>query len=243
VAKHGNRSHARPSGSAEVLAALGVNIAAEVPVVERCLRECRLAFLHAQRLHPAMRFAAPVRQALGIRTIFNLLGPLTNPAGVRRQLVGVGRPEHVERLSAALRALGAERAMVVHGSAGLCDLSLTGPSQVARWDGRTLACEEIDARVIGAEPAPLAALFIDSPAQSAAVIEHVLAGQPGPAREMVVLNAAAALWVAGLAENWAAGALRARQAIDSGAARDTLARWRAVSHQRPEPPAADARAG
>jgi anthranilate phosphoribosyltransferase len=233
VAKHGNRSNARPSGSAEGLAALGINVEAEVPVLERCLQECRIAFLYAARLHPAMKHAAPVRRALGVRTIFNLVGPLTNPAGVRRQLLGVSRAELIEPMLAALRELGAERAVVVHGLEGLCDLSLGGLSRVARWDGQSVTVEEVNARVVGAEPAPLAELLVRSPQESAAVIERVLAGQAGPPREMVVFNAAAALWVAGLAEDWTGGARLAREAIDSGAARATLARWREVSHAAP----------
>jgi anthranilate phosphoribosyltransferase len=230
VAKHGNRSNVRPSGSAEVLQALGVNIDADVPVLERCLQECRVAFLYAVRLHPAMKHAAPVRRALGIRTIFNLLGPLTNPAGVRRQLIGVNRPELVEAMVEALRALGAERAMVVHGLEGLCDLSIAGPSRVGRWDGREVRFEEIDGRVVGATPGNLAQLRVTSPAHSAAIVREVLDGRPGPAREIVVFNAAAALWVADLAENWSDGARLARAAIDGGAGRQTLAAWATLSH-------------
>ncbi len=231
VAKHGNRSNARPSGSAEVLQALGVNIEADVPVLERCLAECRIAFLYAQRLHPAMKHAAPVRRALGVRTIFNLVGPLSNPAGVRRQLVGVNRPELVPHMIEALRRLGATRALVVHGREGLCDLSVAGPSCLARWDGRTVSCEEIDGRVIGMEPTPLAALSVRDPRQSADMIQSVLAGEPSAARDMVVLNAAAALWVAGRAADWATAAALANSVLDSGAARHTLEAWRATSQR------------
>ena len=230
VAKHGNRSNTRVSGSAEGLAALGINVEAGVPTLERCLGNARIAFLYALKLHPAMKHAAPVRKTLGIRTIFNLVGPLTNPAGVRRQLLGVNRPDLVQTMTSALRELGAERALVVHGLEGLCDLSLAGKSRVGRWDGQTLSVEEVDCRVIGAEPAPLEKLFVHSPQESAAVIEDVLAGSPGPAREVVAFNAAAALWVAGLASDWSDGATRARAAIDNGAARQTLARWRELSH-------------
>ncbi len=232
VAKHGNRSNARPSGSAEVLAALGVNIDADVPTLERCLAQCRIAFLFAVQLHPAMKHAAPVRRALGIRTIFNWVGPLTNPAGVRRQLLGVSRPEAVEMLLNALIRLGAERALVVHGLEGLCDLSVTAPTRVGRWDGRSMTTEEVDVGVIGAAPARLADLCIGSPEESAAVIRAVLAGRPGPAREMVVFNAAAALWVAGRVAGWLDGAAAARQAIDSGAAAALLDTWIATSHNR-----------
>ncbi len=235
VAKHGNRSNARPSGSAEVLAALGVNIDADIPTLERCLEQCRVAFLYAVRLHPAMKHAAPVRRALGIRTIFNLLGPLTNPAGVRRQLIGVNRPELVETMVEALRQLGAERAMVVHGLEGLCDLSIAGRSRVGRWDGQRVSFEEVDCRVIGATPGELAQLRVSSPEDSASVVRAVLEGRVGEpgraalAREMVVLNTAAALWVAGLADDWSEGAALARRTLDSGAARETLAAWTTLS--------------
>jgi anthranilate phosphoribosyltransferase len=232
VAKHGNRSNTRPSGSAEVLRALGVNIDAGVPVLERCLERCRVTFLHAARLHPAMQHAASVRRTLGTRTIFNLLGPLTNPAGVRRQLVGVNRAELVDTMLHALRRLGAERAMVVHGLEGLCDLSIAGPSRVGRWDGSGVSFEDVDVGVIGAAPCSLADLRVRSPEQSAATIRDVLAGRPGAAREAVVFNVAAALWVASLAETWAKAAERARAALDSGAARTTLSRWTELSNER-----------
>lgn len=230
VAKHGNRSNVRPSGSAEGLAALGVNVDADVPALERCLERCHVAFLYAVRLHPAMTHAAPVRRALGIRTIFNLVGPLTNPAGVRRQLLGVNRPELVETLLAALQQLGCERALVVHGREGLCDLSIAGPSYVGRWDGQHAHFEEVDCRLIGSEPASLSELHVQSPAQSAALIRAVLDGARGPAREMIVFNAAAALWVAGLCQDWSEGAALARQAIDSAAASAALAAWIAESN-------------
>jgi anthranilate phosphoribosyltransferase len=230
VAKHGNRSVTRPSGSAEALGALGVNTEADVHTVEQCLAHARVAFLYAVKLHPAMKHAAPVRRSLGVRTIFNLVGPLTNPAGVKRQLLGVNKAELLEKMGDALRKLGAERAMVVHGLEGLCDLSIAGPSRVARWDGHALLVEEVTPDVVGAPTAPLEKLFVDSANASAKLIHGILAGDPGPARETVVLNAAAALWVAGLADDWASGAAQARAALDSGAARKTLEQWIATSH-------------
>lgn len=231
VAKHGNRSNVRPSGSAEVLAALGVNTGADVPVLERCLAEARVAFLYAIRLHPAMKHAAPVRRALGIRTIFNLVGPLTNPAGVRRQLIGVSRADLVEPMLSALRQLGAERAVIVHGREGLCDLSIAGPSLVGHWDGQRAWRAEMTCDVADCVPGTLSAVRVSGPEASAAMIRDVLAGEPGPAREMVVLNCAAALWVAGLCDDWRAGATQARRAIDSGAARATLAKWCQLSQE------------
>lgn len=233
VAKHGNRSNARPSGSAEVLAALGVNLEADVASVEHCLKRARVAFLYAIRLHPAMKHAAPVRRALGIRTIFNLVGPLTNPAGVRRQLLGVNRAKLVDTAAEALRRLGNERAMVVHGLEGLCDLSIAGPSRIGRWDGSAVRVEEVDCSVVGARPAELSTLFVTGPEESARLIRSVLAGEAGPAREMVVFNAAAALWVAGLANDWVSGAEMARDAIDSGGAERTLQRWVTLSNEPP----------
>jgi anthranilate phosphoribosyltransferase len=232
VAKHGNRSHARPSGSAEGIAALGINVDADVPTLERCLAECGVAFLFAPKLHPAMKQAAPVRQALHVRTLFNLVGPLTNPAGVERQLVGVNRPEYVERVLDALRRLGSRRALVVHGVEGLCDLSISGPTIVGRLDEGRIAFEHIGPDAIGAAAACLETLFVRSAQESAALIERILAGEPGPPREMVVFNAAAALWVAGVARDWADGAARARAVLDSGAARGVLERWRMVSRGR-----------
>ncbi|MBL8877508.1 MAG: anthranilate phosphoribosyltransferase [Phycisphaerales bacterium] len=229
VAKHGNRSNARPSGSVEGLCALGVNVDARPEVVETCLREIRIGFLHAQRLHPAMKQAAPVRLALGVRTIFNLLGPLTNPASVKRQLLGVSRPELVEKMARSLAALGAKRVMVVHGLAGLCDLSLAGPSLIARLDGGEVAIEEVECGVAGVAPAPVEALYVDSPTASAATIERVLRGERGAPRDIVILNAAAALWVAGIASDWLDGARRAAEALDRGKALATLTRWREIS--------------
>jgi anthranilate phosphoribosyltransferase len=225
VAKHGNRSNARPSGSAEVVGALGVNLEADTPILEACLRDCRIAFLYAARLHPAMKHAAPIRRTLGIRTIFNLLGPLTNPAGVRRQMLGVPRPDLVPAMLTALRRLGAERALVVHGRDGLCDVSVAEPTLIGRWDGVAEQLEEVDCSVIGIRPGRLEGLYVTSPQHSAAVIREALAGQGGLARDMIVLNAAGALWVAGLAVDWADGARQAREAIASGAAAGTLAAW------------------
>ncbi|MEW6250068.1 MAG: anthranilate phosphoribosyltransferase [Planctomycetota bacterium] len=230
VAKHGNRSNTRPSGSAEVLAALGVNIEAGVPVLERCLERCGIAFLYAPRLHPTMRHVAPVRKLLGIRTIFNLLGPLANPAGVRRQLVGVSRPDLVAPMLAALRHLGAERAMVVHGRDGLSDLTIAGSSLVGRWDGRTTDFVEVSPGEADCVCGSTADLCVSAPAESAARVRSVLNGEPGPGLEIVTLNTAAALWVSGLVETLASGGRRARAAIESGAALRKLDEWIAISH-------------
>jgi anthranilate phosphoribosyltransferase len=222
VAKHGNRTNTRVSGSAEVLAHLGVNIEAEVPVVERALREVGLAFLYASRLHPAMRRAAAARRRLGIRTIFNIVGPLANPAGVRHQVVGVSRPELTETLAGALAELGAEHAMVVHGADGLCDLSVTGDNRVTECrDGKTHTYT-VSASDVGLADAPLSDLLVSSPGESADAVRAILDGQPGPRRDQAVLNAAAALVVADKAHDLRAGVALAQHALDSGAARDKL---------------------
>lgn len=222
VAKHGNRTNTRVSGSSEVAAELGINVDAPVPVLERCLRECRLAFLHAPNLHPAMRYAAPVRRELKVRTIFNLLGPLTNPAGAKRQLLGVPRPELVEKLAEVLAARGATLAWVVHGHSGLCDLSLTGPTLVAEVRQGRVRTFTVDPRELGLTCCELNCLLVDSPAQSAKVIRGILDNAPGPMRDHALLNAAAALIVAGLATDLPTALARAAEAINSGAARSTL---------------------
>lgn len=229
VAKHGNRSQARPSGSSEGLGALGIRSDASVATLERCLAEIRVAFLYAPALHPAMKHAAPARQALGVRTIFNLVGPLTNPAGVRRQLLGVPRIELVPKIATALQQIGVDRALVVSGACGLCDLSIDGPTHIAWIENDDIRNDIVDCTIVGATPTKLNAIFVDSAAASAALIEGILAGTPGAPRDMVVFNAAAALQVAGIATDWDDGAARAREAIDSGAAQRTLARWRELT--------------
>lgn len=230
VAKHGNRSNVRPSGSAEAIQALGVNIDASVPQLERCLAEARIAFLYAIQLHPAMKHAAPVRKALGVRTIFNLIGPLTNPAGAQRQVVGVNQAQRVELIAEALLTLGVHRAVVTHGLDGLCDLSLSAPSEVAWVDGGLIRRERVEPSSLGFAPAPIEALFVDSPTTSSAVIRRVLAGEPGPAADMAVLNAAPALWAAGLVADLAEGVERAREQLNNGAADDVLRTWCSLSH-------------
>lgn len=229
VAKHGNRTHTRASGSAEALDALGVNIEADVPTVERCLEEARVGFLFAIKLHPAMKYAGPVRKALGIRTIFNLLGPMTNPAGVKRQVLGVNRPELTETIAEVLGGLGAVHAMVVHGMDGLCDLTVTGPSRVSELRDGQVKTYQIEPGELGLGTASIEALRVDSPQASAAAIRDVLAGKSGPHRDMVLLNAAAALVVAGKADDPPDGVAKASGAIDSGAADETLTRLAAIS--------------
>ncbi len=232
VAKHGNRTHTRASGSAEAIAQLGVNLDAPVAVLEHCLRECRIAFLYAPNLHPAMKYAGPARQALGIRTIFNLLGPLTNPAGAKRQLLGTCRPDLTETLAAVLAARGTTFAWVVHAHNGLCDLSITGPTKVTEVRAGRTHTFEVRPEDVGLAPAPLEALIVDSPQTSAAAIRDILDRRDhGPRRDHALLNAAAALVVAGLADDLAASLKLAAAAVDTGQAAETLHQLAAASHR------------
>ncbi len=233
VAKHGNRTHTRASGSAEALDALGVNLAADVATVEACLRQAKVAFLFAVNLHPAMKYAVPVRKMLGIRTIFNLLGPLTNPAGVKRQVLGVNRPELTEKIAKVLARLGAVRAMVVHGMDGLCDLTITGPSRISELRAGRVETQTIEPEALGLKAASLDDLRVDSPQASATAIGEILAGQTGPRRDIVLLNAAAALVVADRVKDLTEGIARAAEVIDSQAAAETLAKLVELSRGSP----------
>jgi anthranilate phosphoribosyltransferase len=224
VAKHGNRSVSSRCGSADVFEALGVRITAPPPVVERALHEAGLAFFFAPTFHPSMRHAAPTRRELGIRTTFNLLGPLTNPAGARRQVVGVPRPELTGLLARALLQLGSDRAWVVHGADGIDELSTTGYTKVAAVrDGAvsTFWVHPADFGLPKASPGDLAG---GDAAANAAIVRQVLAGAPGPARDVVLLNAGAALFVAGRVASVRDGIAEAAQAIDRGAAGEVLDR-------------------
>ena len=229
VAKHGNRTNTRASGSAEVLESLGVNLGASVPVLERCLADVGIVFLFAPNLHPAMKHAVPVRKALKIRTIFNLLGPLTNPVGVRRQVLGVNRPELTEPIARVLLSLGAQRAQVVHGHDGLCDLSITGPSRITEVANGQISTHTLEPESLALERAPLSNLLVSSAAESAQAVRDILAGQAGPRRDHALLNAAAALVVADVASDMADGLTRAAEAVDTGRAAETLARLVEVS--------------
>jgi len=231
LAKHGNRSVTSKSGSADVLAALGVNIAADVPQVERCLDELGLCFCFAPLMHPAMKHVAEVRKQLGLRTIFNLLGPLANPASATHQLLGVGRPELRTLVASALCELGTERALVVSGEDGLGEVTLAGATQVTRIENGTM--EEFDWTPLdfGLELAPLDSIQISTPEESAQIIRNVLTGQPGPARDIVVLNAAAGLVAAGHCDSPTAAAEQAAAAIDRGTAAELLTQLAKLSHQ------------
>src|SRR5512134_321043 len=197
VAKHGNRSVSSRCGSADLFEALGVNVTAAPSVVERCLDETGLAFFFAPTFHPSMRHAAPTRKELGIRTAFNLLGPLTNPAGASRQLVGVPRPELTELVARSLTLLGAERAWVVHGADGLDEISTTGYTKVSECRDGAVNTFYIHPSDFGVPKAQPASLRGGDSAENSAIARAVLGGEPGPARDIVALNAAASLLVAG----------------------------------------------
>ncbi|MCJ7543830.1 MAG: anthranilate phosphoribosyltransferase [Phycisphaerae bacterium] len=229
VAKHGNRTNTRPSGSADVLVALGVNIDADPAVAARCLAEANVCFCFAVRCHPAMKHAGPVRKELGVRTIFNLLGPLTNPAGAKRQLMGVFDGALVETIARVLRALGAVHAMVVHADDGLDELSTTAPTKVAHLRGGRVRTTIVRPRDFHLPAAKLKDLLVKSPQESAEVIRGVLSGQKGPARDITVLNTAAALTVAERAKSIAGAIPLAEAAIDSGAAAAALDKLITVS--------------
>jgi anthranilate phosphoribosyltransferase len=224
VAKHGNRSVSSRCGSADVFEALGVRVAAEPAVVERTLRDAGVAFFFAPTFHPSMKHAAQTRRDLGIRSAFNLLGPLTNPAGASRQIVGVPRPELTELVAKASLLLGSERVWVVHGSDGLDELSTTGYTKVSECSNGAVHTFYVHPADFGVRKATAAELAGGDAAENAGIIRGVLEGRRGPARDVVVLNAGAALLVAGKAASVADGLLAAEAAIDSGAARATLDR-------------------
>ncbi|HEY1303708.1 MAG TPA: anthranilate phosphoribosyltransferase [Vicinamibacterales bacterium] len=223
VAKHGNRSVSSRCGSADVFEHLGVNIGASPAVVERTLSEAKLAFFFAPTFHPAMKHAGPTRRELGIRTVFNLLGPLTNPAGATRQIVGVPRSELTEPIARALMLLGSSRAWVVHGADGIDEISTTGHTKVSECrDGavHTFYIHPADFGVSKSMPADLRG---GDAAQNASIIREVLDGRAGAHRDVVALNAGAALFIAGTAVSIADGIHMASSAIDAGAADATLA--------------------
>ena len=222
VAKHGNRSVSSRCGSADVFEQLGVNVAAPAAVVERSLHDANIAFFFAPTFHPSMKHAAPIRKELGIRTAFNLLGPLTNPAGARRQIIGVPRPELGDLLARALLMLGTERAWVVHGLDGIDEISTTGYTKVLECRDGAITSFYIHPAEFGLAKAAAADLQGGDAAQNAAIVLDVLAGKKGAPRDVVLFNAGAALLVAGRVRHVREGIARAAEAIDSGAARATL---------------------
>ncbi len=230
VAKHGNRSVTSRSGSADVLAELGVNINASVPQVEACLDELGLCFCFAPLMHPSMKHVASVRKKIGIRTIFNLLGPLVNPAGACYQLLGAGRPELRPLLAGAIEQLGTRRTLVVSGEDGLGDVTLAGTTKVTEVSSQGRRESTWEAEDFGVPRSRLDSLTVDGPAASAALIRSILAGKPGPPRDIVVINAAAGVIAAGKTTEPKPAAEMAAAAIDSGAAMDLLAKLIERSH-------------
>jgi anthranilate phosphoribosyltransferase len=231
VAKHGNRAFSSKSGAADVLAALGVNIDCEMEIVRRCLWEVGICFLMAPRHHSATRHVGPTRVELGVRTIFNLLGPLSNPAGTRRQLVGVFASEWVRPIAEVLGRLGAEHVWVVHGS-GIDELTTAGTTTVAEYKDGRLVEFEVEPEEAGVKPARLDQLKGGEPAHNAALTRDLLGGAQGPLRDVVLLNSAASLIVAGRAASLRQGAELAAQSIDSGAAREVLEKLVAMTNGR-----------
>src|SRR6059036_1207189 len=229
VAKHGNRSASSRTGGADVYEALGIRITAAPVVVERCLAEAGIGFFFAPTFHPSMRHAGPVRRELGVRTAFNLLGPLTNPAGATRQLVGVSRPEFTELLARTLMLLGTTRAWVVHGADGIDELTTTGHTKISECRDGAVNTFYLHPADVGLPKAPPGALQGGDARENARIIEGILGGQRGAARDVVLLNAGASLFIAGAAKSVDEGVLKALRAIDRGDAKKTLAQLVSIS--------------
>ena len=230
VCKHGNRAASSSAGSADVLEALGVRIDCGPDEVARCVSEAGIGFCFAPRYHAAMRHAGPTRGELGIPTAFNILGPLANPAGATRLMIGVADASMAERMAGVLAARGADRALIVHGDDGLDELTISTTSHVVELRDGQVRTYEVDPTALGIERAPAAAVVGGDPATNAGLARRVLAGEPGPHRDIVTLNAAAALVTAGLADDLPSGIDAARTAIDDGRAAAALDRLVAVSN-------------
>ena len=222
VAKHGNRAVSSRSGSADVLKCMGVNLDANLATVQRCVDGAGLGFLFAPLMHKAMKHAAGVRKKLGVRTIFNLLGPLTNPANAQAQVLGVFDVKWVQPLAEVLCGLGCSRALVVHGSDGLDEITLTGVSQVAELKNGEVTSYNLDPAELGFDYCTSADLKGGTPEENAAIIQGILNGEKGAKRDIVVLNSAAAIYVGGKADSLEQGARLAVNSIESGKARDKL---------------------
>lgn len=218
VAKHGGRSVSSQSGSADALEALGAKLDLSPEQVAKSIEKTGIGFMFAPNHHAAMKYAAPVRKELGVRTLFNILGPLTNPANAGTQLLGVFHPDLVGILVRVLQRLGSHRALVVHGIDGLDEVSLAGPTMVGELKEGEIREYQIKPEDFGIQPAPISALQVANPAESVARMKAVLANEPGPSLDIVLLNAGAALYAAGHADSIAAGIAQAREAIASGAA-------------------------
>jgi anthranilate phosphoribosyltransferase len=222
VAKHGNRSATSQCGSADVLEALGASLELEPGGVAECIDAVGFGFMFAPRHHKAMRHVVPVRKELGVRTIFNFLGPLTNPAGARRQVIGVSDRRYLETIAAALGELGTEKALVVSSADGLDEFSVSGATHVVEVSGGELGSFEVTPEEVGLERAQDGAVGAGTPDQNADVLRRVLAGEPGTERALALLNAGAAIYVGGRADTIEAGVRSAEEAVDSGAARGVM---------------------
>lgn len=235
VCKHGNRAASSSTGTADVLEELGVRIDCGPAEVARCVREAGMGFCFAPRFHPAMRHAGPTRRELGVPTAFNILGPLANPAGARRLLIGVADAGMADRMARVLARRGAERVLIVHGDDGLDELTISTTSQVVDLQDGAVRSYVVDPADLGIAPAPAAALVGGDPATNAALARRVLAGDVGPHRDIVALNAAAGLIVAGLADDLEAGVKLARATLDDGRAARVLDALIATSNATPPP--------
>lgn len=222
VAKHGNRSVSGRSGSADVLEAAGANLELDCAALVRCIDEVGVAFMFAPLHHGAMRHAVGPRREMGVRTLFNILGPLTNPAGARRQLLGVYAPQWVRPVAEVLRVLGSERVLVVHAEDGLDELSIAAPTLIAELDGDVIREYRLTPQELGLRSAPLSEVQVDGAEDSLRMINAAFAGQSTPAAELIAVNSGAALFAAGRVDSLPAGIERARELLSSGAAGDKL---------------------
>ena len=229
VAKHGNRAASSKSGAADTLEALGLDMEAAGRSAEKTLAELGICFLFAKNHHPAMGRIQPIRQRLGVRTIFNLMGPLSNPAGVKRQLIGIARPAYVPIYAAAKAKLGTERTFIASGDEGLDELSLAGGNELADVSGNDFEMRRVVAVQANLPHSPVEAIRGGDPEHNARALEALLGGMPGPYRDAVLFNAAATLIVAGRTDDWTEGAEIAAEALDSGKARALLADWIAMA--------------
>ncbi|HEX4009376.1 MAG TPA: anthranilate phosphoribosyltransferase [Solirubrobacteraceae bacterium] len=229
VAKHGNRSATGLSGSADVLEALGARIDLTPAAVARCIEDVGFGFMFAPAHHQATRYVIPVRRELAVRTIFNFLGPLTNPAGATRQLIGVSDPAYLERMAGALALLDTEHALLVSSHDGLDELSISAPTRVVEVAAGAIRNYDVTPEEVGLAPAPAAGVPGGDPAQNAAITRRIFAGEPGTARDLAVLNAGAAIYAGGGAGSLADGVTAAQRAIDSGGAADALDRFVAAT--------------
>jgi anthranilate phosphoribosyltransferase len=231
LAKHGNRSATGLSGSADVLEALGARIDLAPEAVARCIDEAGFGFMFAPAHHQATRFVVPVRKELAVRTIFNFLGPLTNPAGARRQLIGVSDPAYLERMAGALARLGVERALVVSSEDGLDEMSTSAPTHVVEVNGNAIERYVVAAQDVGLDATTPETVVGGTPEANALTTRAILDGEPGPRRDLAALNAGAAIYAGGLADNIGDGVQAAREAIDSGAALRTMDAYLGLSNQ------------